>query len=844
MQTEAHKQNVKCIFSLFALALLCYFDKILLGPYAVVDFYDAVEVHFSHFQLMARLWTDFGVFSWYPFHAGGVPSFVGQHPPYHPAVFLSALLPIWLLALLWNIGQMFLTGYGVFRFVLLLPRATRPTALVCAAMSSLALISGNVHIVMSFAFPAVFVWTVDLFRSDSSRLLRFRNALLILAVSLFSFPVLTLPHFPIVHLALVLFLGRRLPDFRRQVAGVFLVWTGYVLLYVPSIVSLFLYIPYAQRDWGFVYPGFVPALVSLGKWFAGRLSDQPLLLGVTLSLPLARRPAIRTGLLLFAFLYVVSGVFTSDFKALFAESFLLKMDLFLMSSASGTVSVLLVALAMDEYAHHGARLTWKSLLPALLLLPFLGAANKVITHLMVLGIVLSAIFLMRWGAEKPPLKRAWLMAALIVCLCGLGMMARQQFMTAGVFVPYAKGFEGHAALDDLARAGADKPFRVACVDVHPAIVQSHGLDTVGAKSPLFNKHFKEYVREVVRPQFSTPKDEAEFTNLWRQLYLTRTTADHDQRGFILNPREPRTAEELNWDLLRAMNVTHVVAARPIEGMEGQAEPPVCSPGLAQERQWLARIGLDRLHDMPLWIYALKQPMGRAYLAQPVVLETREAVLDGLGRASAEQVRRQVYLVREDVADKGLAAPDQALRALGAVRITHWSPDRIALAGTVSSPGVLVVSNNFDPHWQATVNGREQPVFRANHAFQGVALESAGPFTAELTFSTPFVWWLHLASGLGVLLLFAALVFRVKLPIAAEAGIAPLYEYAPAGEAPSWRLTLLAGAGMCAVWILAFVLFVLPKAKGAQAESMPYALATIPVIGLFIAAWTRRLIRRF
>lgn len=843
MQTNRDTQNLKCILSLFALTILCYFDKILLGPYAVVDFYDAVEVHFSHFQQMMRLWTDFGVFSWYPFHAGGVPSFAGQHPPYHPAVFLSALLPIWLLALLWNIGQMFLTGYGVFRFVLLLPRATRPTALVCAAMSSLALISGNVHIVMSFAFPAVFVWTVDLFRSDSSRLLRFRNVLLILTVSLFSFPVLTLPHFPIVHLALVLFMGRHLPNFRRQVAGVFLVWTGYVLLYVPSIVSLFLYIPYAQRDWDFAYPGFVPALVSLGKWFAGRLSDQPLLMGVALSLPLARRSAIRTGLALFAFLYLVSGVFTSDFKALFAGSFLLKMDLFLMSSASGTVSVLLVAMALDEYAHGRARLTWKSLLPALLLLPFLGAASKVITHLMVLGIVLSTIFLMRRTGAEPTRKRVWLMAALVVCLCGLGMMARQQFMTAGVFVPYAKGFEGHQALDALARGGANKPFRVACVDVHPAIVQSHGLDTVGAKSPLFNKYFKEYVREVVRPQFSSPKDEVEFTDLWRQLYLTRTTADHDQRSYTLSPQNPRTVQELNWGLLRAMNVTHVVAAYPIGGMELQAEPPVFSPGVAQEQPWLSRVGLERLHNMPLWIYALKQPMGRAYLAQPIVLETREAVLASLGQASAGQVRQQVYLAREDVADCSFAAQDQTPRAVDVVRITHWSPDRIVLEGTASSPEVLVVSNNFDPRWQATVNGVKREVFRANHAFQGVVLES-GPFNVELSFSTPLVWWLHLASGLGVLLMFVALLFRVKLPATEDAGIAPLYEYAPANGTSSWRVTLLAGAGMCAVWILAFVLFVLPKAKGAQAESMPYALVTIPVIGLCIAAWARSLIRRF
>ncbi|MBU1230509.1 MAG: hypothetical protein KKA55_11390 [Proteobacteria bacterium] len=841
MQLPFWRDDRRDILSLLLLAVGCYFDKILLGPYAVVDFYDAIEVHFAHFRHMAEFWAQHGAFSWYPFHAGGVPSFVGQHPPYNPAVFLSALMPIWVLALVWNIGQMFLLGYGVYRFLQLLPRCSRQTALVCAALSSLALVSGNVHMVMSYAFPAVFVWTVDMFRNASPRWLRLRNALLILFVGLLSFPVLSLPHFPVLHLALVLFLGRHLPDFKRQIAGVFLVWTGYVLIFLPSITSLFLYIPFAQRDWDFPYAGLLPALLDFGRWFLGRMSDQPLLMGVLLGAPLLRRRDIRIGLLFYLAMHVVAGAFSSELKALFAGSFLLKMDLFMFTTATGAVSVIIAGLAVDEYGADKTRLAPWHLAPALLALPLLGAAHKVIGHVLVLGVLVCAILLLRRGrVGLPKPRQAWVVFALVACLAGFGMMTRQRNMTAGLFVPYTKGFVGHPALDRLAAAAKLSPFRVACVDVHPAIIQSRGLDTVGGKSPLFNKYFKEYVREAVRPQLPTDKDVADFDALWHQLYLTRTRKDHDQRSYVLTPARPRSAADLNWNLLRAMNVTHVVAAGPIEGMEPFAGPPELSPGLAQERPWLASVGLGSLHDLPLWIYALKEAQARVRLALPRVMDTREEVLRSLGAATAQELNGTAFLAREDVPEGFSAvAPGQDA---GRVSLTSWGPDVLRMEGVAAGPCVLVVSNNFDPRWQARVDGVATPVFRANHAFQGLRIDRAGPFCVELRFGSPLIWWLHLATGAGVLLLLCAL-WRPPVP-ASGAVPGPALLPPPPGplEISAWRC-LAPSLVMASAWMLAFVLFVVPKARGPEAESMPYALATIPLMGLIIGQWARGLVRK-
>lgn len=842
------KDETRDILSLFVLCLLCYYDKILLGPYAVIDFYDTLEVHFSHFKAMADLWASYGPFSWYPYHAGGVPSFVGQHPPYHPAVFLTGVLPIWLVALLWNISQMFLAGYGMYRFLPLLLRVSRRTALVCASLSSLLWISGNVHMVMPSAFPALFAWTYDLHRSDSGRLTRVRSAFYILLVSLFSFPVLTLPHFPTLHLVLVLFLGRHLQDFRRQVAGVFLVWTAYVLIFTPSIVSLFQYIPYAQRDWDFVFPGWGAAMQDFGHWVKGRLGDQPMLGLLFLAIPLHRQRQLRICLLIFVSMLLVSGVFNSELKALFEGTFLLKMDLFMFATTTGILAVMITALAIEVYTKRPEGLRLWPVLAAAAPLPLFGSAHKMLTYLFLLGAGVAAILILRrdWnfrpaGRLVQPGRLNWVVAAFVVCLCGTGLMVRQQMMTAGLYVPYAKGYQGHPALDRLSAQARQTPLRVACLDVHPAVIQARGLDTVGGKSPLFNKYYKEYVREAIRPQLESDLRVRQFDNLWRQLYLTRNQIDHDERPLALKAVRPRTAADFNWPLLLGMNVTHVVSAAPVQGLDGLSSQVEYSPGLVLQEPWQRFVGLDTLHAMPLWIYTLKNPQGLARLAAPVLLASEEQVLTALGRVDVPDLRRTAYLVADSSpgALAGISQPDATRATSGSVHVVQWEPDRLVLHGQAEAPCVLAVSNNYDPRWRATVNGQERgPVFRVNHAFQGVLIEAAGPFTVELRYSAPLIWWCHAASAVGVLLLCVGL-FLPRAP----AQLARSQAQEPPGVQAQTPLCLLSGVAMAAVWAVTFAFFVMRRHRGPQAETFLYALATLPVLALLLSGWVRQLLRR-
>ncbi len=815
------------------LAVVTHLDQ-LLGPYGFVDFYDTIEVHFSHFQNLFRLMAEYGPFSWYPFHGGGVPAFVGQHPPYHPAVLLAALMPYWLLSLLWNVGQMALAGWGMTRLLRQLAGLSRQASLLCGALSALAFINGNIHIVFGYAFPAFAVWTLEAFDTHLGRKARLFRCLGLFLLALLSFPVLTLPHFPIFHLALVLFLGRRRPDFARQVLAVFVVWTGYVLLFVPSIVSLYQYIPFAQRDWNFPEVTALAALASLAKAFKGRLVELmvfPLLLP---SIYLLRKN--RTGQVALLLVFVpllVACIFGSDMKNFLANTFVVKMDLFLFTMLAGCASFLVAGLGFDALRREPG--SGRLCLALAIMACFLRKGEYAVLSGLLLVLATAALFQLSRPDQRTLFRQGVLLSVLALGLAGLGMMGRQQYMAAGNFVPQAS-FERHHALKELAAEARAEPFRVGCLDVHPAVVQAYGLDTVGGKSPLFNRRYKQYVQQVVAPQLTSQELQAGFTTVWRQLYLTRDKADHDQRPLVLAGPE-RSVGEFNMPMLEGLGVRYLVSARPLRDAEGVAElvavdgVDLAMPALLQGTE------IGRSLVQPLCIYRLIRARPLGSLVRAEILPAGQGALQALASAPAETVRQTAFVEQADLqgtARTGLDAGAGVFSApVNQPRLVSWAPDRLVFAGTAPGPVLLLLANNFDPRWTATCNGEPAPVVRANHAFQAVPLPGAGDFTVILNYHAPGIWWLHLASLAGCGLLFSGLVFRTR----ASGGLA-----APAPAPASGPLLpvgcVLAGSAMALVWSLGFALFVLRKLVpgSGQALTMTYALLIIPLLGPCIGGW--------
>jgi hypothetical protein len=254
-----------------------------------------------------------------------------------------------------------------------------------------------------------------------------------------------------------------------------------------------------------------------------------------------------------------------------------------------------------------------------------------------------------------------------------------------------------------------------------------------------------------------------------------------------------------------------------------------------------------MYALPLWIYELKEQLPRVFLADPALLENRPDALKVLAQLDSRTLKRTAVVAREDW-PQGLAEMSAHYDAAipGEVRILSWSPDRIRLEGMAVRPCVLVAANNFDPHWRAELpDGTLLPTFRADHAFLGVGIDHPGAFRLDLSYANPHIWWLNLGSLLGLGLMYIGVFWKPRAGTASIETQGACTRYAPVRPELPWKTSLLAGVCTALVWAAAFGLFiiVLGRNKEPQVQSFPYALATIPVLGILVVCWARGLLRR-
>jgi hypothetical protein len=171
----------------------------------------------------------------------------------------------------------------------------------------------------------------------------------------------------------------------------------------------------------------------------------------------------------------------------------------------------------------------------------------------------------------------------------------------------------------------------------------------------------------------------------------------------------RAAEETpqHLRLLRIGAVTHVVTlhAKGFEDLRLDAQ----LPGLFKE---------------PIRVLAVPDPLSRVYsVGGWHVVPEAEAL--GFAAASGMDLRRELALSQGGAQE----APEDFT---GEARIVAERPDRVRIDARLSRPGCVVLVDAFDPGWVATVDGRPQPVLRANGLFRAVKVE-AGEHEIEFTY---------------------------------------------------------------------------------------------------------------
>ena len=155
---------------------------------------------------------------------------------------------------------------------------------------------------------------------------------------------------------------------------------------------------------------------------------------------------------------------------------------------------------------------------------------------------------------------------------------------------------------------------------------------------------------------------------------------------------------------------------------------------------------------------------RAYSVRRVLRETSPEA--ALARITGDAFRPELEAVVEIPASGSGAFPaleappaqDGVLpRGQDRVEITAYATDEVAIEAACDGECLLVLTDLHYPGWRATVDGREQTVYRANALFRGVRL-GPGAHRVEFRFE-PSTWRIGLGICLATVLVAALLAAR-------------------------------------------------------------------------------------
>jgi hypothetical protein len=140
------------------------------------------------------------------------------------------------------------------------------------------------------------------------------------------------------------------------------------------------------------------------------------------------------------------------------------------------------------------------------------------------------------------------------------------------------------------------------------------------------------------------------------------------------------------------------------------------------------------------IYRSERALPRTFL----VWKARRCVDDASG---LRLIWADMVDFREEVLIAACDAPAVGpRRGVSSVQMVEYGAERVVIRAVTDSPAYLVLTDTWFPGWRARVNGMDQTVWRANHAFRAVWLPP-GAHAVEFRYR-PLSFWF----GLGLSLL--------------------------------------------------------------------------------------------
>ncbi len=149
------------------------------------------------------------------------------------------------------------------------------------------------------------------------------------------------------------------------------------------------------------------------------------------------------------------------------------------------------------------------------------------------------------------------------------------------------------------------------------------------------------------------------------------------------------------------------------------------------------------------VFAYENPgaLPRAFVAPRVTVEPDSARL--LQQLSGADLRRQAFV------EQDLPAPLNGSGESGLARIVVYEPNRVVIETDTPQPGLLVLTDQYDAGWRASVDAAPAAVLRADYLFRGVPLP-AGAHRVELVYR-PISFTLGAVGTLGSMLAIGVLL---------------------------------------------------------------------------------------
>lgn len=133
------------------------------------------------------------------------------------------------------------------------------------------------------------------------------------------------------------------------------------------------------------------------------------------------------------------------------------------------------------------------------------------------------------------------------------------------------------------------------------------------------------------------------------------------------------------------------------------------------------------------VYQNRDVMPRAFVVYRA--EHAGSAEESLARLTDKVFDYRTAAILEGESIVGISLPDGPVPMGDKVHIVSYEPEKVELKANTTADGLLVLTDGYDPGWQAELDDQPVPIYIANHAFRAVALP-AGEHRVTFVYDPP------------------------------------------------------------------------------------------------------------